>query len=331
MDSRREFIREYKRERILQPPGPSCPAQLTTRIEVIEALRSEHFSTRSRHPTDVLLPLGHNGPEHARYRAILQPFFTPRRATEFEPTLRTLATALIAPERGSCDAVSDIAIPYAAGALLSLLGFWEDLDLMTGVLRDFIDAKRRKADRSKAIGWIFMYLREVVKDPPPGLMADLIDVLAEEEVVAFCWFLVNAGVDTVAVATSFAMLELARNPQLQATLRENPTQTRGFIEEIVRLNPPVKVLPRWKIDTDESVWLRVDAVNIEDMNARAHWSFGGGRHRCLGSHLARLELGVIVNEWLCRITEFALAPGFIPQVIDGPGVGGLTSLELKWF
>ena len=62
-----------------------------------------------------------------------------------------------------------------------------------------------------------------------------------------------------------------------------------------------------------------------------HWAFGGGMHRCLGVHLARLEMDAFVTEWLRRIPHFELEPGSAPTVVHKPtGVTHLESLVLRW-
>lgn len=61
-----------------------------------------------------------------------------------------------------------------------------------------------------------------------------------------------------------------------------------------------------------------DATSIDELvldgKVRRHWGFGGGPHRCLGSHLARMELTVIVSEWLNRILDFELPPDYRPEI-----------------
>ncbi|MGH3969845.1 MAG: cytochrome P450, partial [Mycobacterium sp.] len=52
-------------------------------------------------------------------------------------------------------------------------------------------------------------------------------------------------------------------------------------------------------------------------------------HRCLGSHLARIELTVIVDEWLNRIPEFDLAPGYVPEIRFPAKTFALASLPLR--
>jgi cytochrome P450 len=61
-------------------------------------------------------------------------------------------------------------------------------------------------------------------------------------------------------------------------------------------------------NTDERVIDRADCVDF-DRDGIRHWSFGGGVHRCLGSHLARLELRIALREWHRRIPEYRIPDG----------------------
>ena len=65
-----------------------------------------------------------------------------------------------------------------------------------------------------------------------------------------------------------------------------------------------------------------------DGKVHRHWGFGGGPHRCLGSHLARMELTLVINEWLRRVPDFELAPGFEPDVTFPAPTLGLVHLPL---
>jgi cytochrome P450 len=70
-----------------------------------------------------------------------------------------------------------------------------------------------------------------------------------------------------------------------------------------------------------------DEIDL-DRSDFAHLSFGGGIHRCLGSHLARRELRLVVEEFHRLIPEYEIAPGFEPQVAWPSGTLHLTSLPL---
>jgi cytochrome P450 len=77
-----------------------------------------------------------------------------------------------------------------------------------------------------------------------------------------------------------------------------------------------------------------DAMSTDDLvmdgKVHRHWGFGGGPHRCLGSHLARLELAVIVAEWLKQIPDFELPPGYLPEIAFPSKTFALRSLPLRW-
>jgi cytochrome P450 len=68
---------------------------------------------------------------------------------------------------------------------------------------------------------------------------------------------------------------------------------------------------------------------VIDRASNRHSAFGVGIHRCLGSHLARLELRVMLEEWLVRIPEFTVRPD-TPITQHVAGAAGLDSLPLAW-
>jgi hypothetical protein len=172
------------------------------------------------------------------------------------------------------------------------------------------------------------------------------------ELLGMSHLLILAGLDTVTAAIGFSIFELARRPELRAALRDNPKQIRVFIEEIVRLEPSAPVAPRVTTQVVEiggmtlpagtAVRLCMAAINRDgsdtmstdeltmDGKVHRHWGFGGGPHRCLGSHLARIELTVIVAEWLKQIPDFELPPGYAPDIKFPSKTFALKALPLRW-
>ncbi len=67
------------------------------------------------------------------------------------------------------------------------------------------------------------------------------------------------------------------------------------------------------INRDGSDEMSTDELTM-DGKVHRHWGFGGGPHRCLGSHLARIELTVIVAEWLKQIPDFELPADYTPEI-----------------
>jgi cytochrome P450 len=80
-------------------------------------------------------------------------------------------------------------------------------------------------------------------------------------------------------------------------------------------------------NTDEKVWPDVDHVDF-DRTENRHIAFGGGVHRCLGSHLARMELRVALEEWHRRIPEYSLPTGI--ELRYSQGLRSVDNLELVW-
>lgn len=188
--------------------------------------------------------------------------------------------------------------------------------------------------------------------PGRGLLADLAggdDPMTGPELLGAYAFMLVAGLPTTAAAIGFAMWELARDPELRARLRADPNLIPAFVDEVVRVQPPAPIIARIttkpvtiagvSLPAGTKVGLHLGAINIEDSeqksvaeNGRArrrNWGFGAGAHRCYGSHLARAEMAVLVDEFVTRIPEFELASGFTPH-IDTDHTEMLASLPLTW-
>jgi cytochrome P450 len=185
---------------------------------------------------------------------------------------------------------------------------------------------------------LFAYLTEAIgerrNNPGQDILSQLLtgeDPLDDGEALGLSFLFVLAGLDTVTASIGFALLELARNPGLRVRLREDPEQVKVFIEEVVRLEPPAPVVPRMTTEevsvgghtlpADTPVRMMLGCINrdgsdeistddvVMDGKVHRHWGFGGGPHRCLGSHLARMELTLVINEWLSRVPNFEVKPG----------------------
>ena len=160
--------------------------------------------------------------------------------------------------------------------------------------------------------------------------------LSDTEAIGLSFVLILAGLDTVMSAIGATMLELARRPALCRELREEPDRVGAYVEEMIRLEPPAPVVGRVttqpvavggvELPAGAQVRLCLGAINrdgsdttsgddlIMDGKVHKHWGFGGGVHRCLGANLARMELSLIVTEWLRHIPHFELAPGYRPEI-----------------
>jgi cytochrome P450 len=283
----------------------------------------------------------------------------------FAPELRARAAKLVdkVADRRQCDAVS-VADTYASQALFMVCGLPSDDTRAAAMASAAVIGDTTGNAQLELIKWLNTSFDAGVRDPdrPPGILWPLLERLATDknfpltqvEVASVLLLLFSvAGIEMVASAIGFALLHLARDPQLRAQLREEPAQIPAFAEEIFRLEPPGPAIPRITtrkveiggvtIPAHSSVWLALEAAGRTnggeeisrgsdgEVRRQRHWAFGAGMHRCLGMHLARLEMDTFLTEWLNRIPDFELNPGFTPTVVQKPtSVTHLRRLKLRW-
>ncbi len=341
---------------------------LTRREDVLAALRNPKvFSSRLalQPPGSPLpvVPLAFDPPEHTRYRKILQPYFSPHGLSKSRPVLQRHATEMIAAfaGRGECEAMADFAKLYPFQVFLDLYGLpLEDRDRIIAwkdaIVADKPYMNREDLDKGREL---LAYLTDAIQQRRQNPGSDMLSQVmtgpgdfTDLELLGMSHLLILAGLDTVTAAIGFSLFELARRPQLRTELRDNPKQIRVFIEEIVRLEPSAPVAPRVTTEFVEvggmtlppgtGVRLCMAAVNrdgsdamsidelVMDGKVHRHWGFGGGPHRCLGSHLARIELTIIVGEWLKQIPDFELPPGYTPDINFPSKTFALKELPLRW-
>jgi len=140
---------------------------------------------------------------------------------------------------------------------------------------------------------------------------------------------VLAGIETTRTALADGMFQLLNNPDQRHLLQNQPTLLSGAIEEILRWTSPVGHLLRvatadseirgrrvragdkvvvWvpSANRDEQAFADADRFDIT-RKPNEHLAFGYGEHFCLGAHLARLELRIMVQELLRRLPDLELA------------------------
>jgi cytochrome P450 len=311
-----------------------------------------------------LVPLGFDPPEHTRYRRILHHHFSPQTLAALLPSLQRQAIDIIdtIAGRSECEVMADLATPYPSQVFLTLFGLplsdrerliaWKDAIIAFSLTTD-----PDSVDLTPAAE-LYAYLTEAVAQqriqPRDGVLSQLLrgeESLTDTEAVGLSLVFVLAGLDTVTSTIGATMLELARRPELRRSLRDTPEGVAAFVEEMIRLEPSAPIVGRVTtrpvtvagvtLPAGSEVRLCLGAINRDGSDAQSgddfvldgklhkHWGFGGGPHRCLGAHLARMELKLVVSEWLSRIPEFELQPGFVPEIAWPSATCTLPELPLR--
>jgi cytochrome P450 len=269
-------------------------------------------------------------------------------------------------QRGECDFVRDIAQVFPSTIFLQIMGMpaeklgefmeWEHMILHQDNESD-PDGATRLAGMQKVTGYFSTLVADRRANPDPEAQ-DIVSAAvkweidgepaADADVLNCLLLLFMAGLDTVAGQSSYALWHLATHAKDRERLVAEPDRIPHAVEELLRAYPivqtarkatrdadfhgcPVKAgdmaaFPLSAAGRDESAYPGARGVDL-DRQVTRHVSFGGGPHRCLGSHLARQELAILLEEWHKQIPEYELVE---EPTEHGGGVWGLEDLKLRW-
>ncbi|WP_169806586.1 cytochrome P450 [Microtetraspora malaysiensis] len=353
---------------------------VTRHADVVEVLSSpERFSSRLGmgavprlpSPRSVDYRIGAPGvrvliatdpPEHSRLRrAVLAPF-SRSAVAKLAPKIEEIADGLVAgllanAERGTADLYRDLAGPLPVLVLAELLGVStqvrEEFMEWAAVITDDLDMIGA-ADFQLGRGYdMFRYFYSEIRRRKLEPGEDLLSVVAAtdaaglspHEVLAFCAFLLVAGIETTANLFTNLIDILFRHPELKKRLWEEPDLAEAVVEEALRYDTSVQGLWRATVAEDELGGVALPAgarllVLFGSANrdedafpgadsfdpARApnpHLAFGYGHHRCLGAGLAKTEL-VIALQSLIRATG-GIEPNGRPERRNSLVLRGFTA------
>jgi cytochrome P450 len=302
-------------------------------------------------------------PEHGKYRAPLAAPFGPKAINARTEEIRGLAGALIdaVVSDGHCDFIAAVAEPLPVQVFMKMLGlplerlaeFRRLVQVVLGPgMLDEGENPRRMRMVADAIDDVILARKDDPKD-------DLISLLwaceidgekaTLETLEDFCVIMFVAGLDTVINGIGYGVRHLALNPDLQDKLRADPSLIPVAAEEILRrytfTAPPRRIAKDteffgWPMKADEKIMIYLPAADLDPRafaepevfdlaRDKAHLAFGAGPHRCLGSHLARLELQIAYAEVLRRLPRFRLDPD-IPITFRTSFILSMGNLPLRW-
>jgi cytochrome P450 len=315
-----------------------------------------------------LIPLQIDPPEHRNYRKLLDPIFAPRQVARLEGQTRELVRDLVGAVvgRGGCNFHSEVAEPLPTTVFLQLLGLpvsraEEFLRLKDGIIRPPVSTLEERVEYTAEVGRkIYAVLQEAIDERARERSDDFLSMFLDAEVdgqsltnddvldIGYLFFL--AGLDTVTASLDCMLSYLAQHDDHRRRLVEDPSVIPHAIEEMLRWETPVQAVVRittedseiggcpvsqgrvvtvmlGSANTDERAWVDHDTVDFDRAENR-HIAFGGGAHRCLGSHLARMELRVALEEWHRAIPDYRVRDGV--ELRYSPGLRAVENLELAW-
>jgi cytochrome P450 len=302
-------------------------------------------------------------PEHTRIRAAVKQPFVRSRAEARRGEIERLADRLLDEviDRGRMEVIADFATPIPIAVVAHLMGIPDTdhrllLDWSHAIVRVFdinvTTAEEQAAET--AVAEFADYIRAIVHDrrrrPGEDLISELATApLSDDDLVATCILVLNAGHEATVHGVGNGVLALARNPDQFALLRDG-SPADAAAEELLRYDTPLQMFERWVLEDlewarvrlaagdkvgllygsanhDPDVFASPEALAI-DREPNPHVSFGLGTHFCLGAPLARVELEVAFATLAKRLQALRLVaePPRQPSLV----FRGVTTLEVEF-
>ncbi|MEW9855239.1 cytochrome P450 [Novosphingobium sp. M1R2S20] len=294
-------------------------------------------------------------PYHTRIRKLMDNAFSAHRVRQLEPLIEDIVRECIDDfiDRGECDGVQDFGVPVTIRVICKQLGIETyDADKIQRWSHAVTQQIGRMQDREQMIenareicdlqNFLIAQIRDREANPKEDMISDLVHARADgeenptltfEEVVSLVRALMIAGNETTATAMSNLLYILATQPDVAQLLQGAADDDRllaRFVEELLRIEPPVRGLSRMttkevelggktlpsgahlllmyaSANDQDDVFACPRQFDMERSNLGRHVSFGGGPHRCIGLSLARMEIRVAAREVIRRLKDIKLA------------------------
>ena len=309
-----------------------------------------------------LLPLEADPPEHTPFRAILNPWFSPKRIGELKDFTRQLAVDLIEgfKPRGECEFMQDFALILPIAIFMRLTNLpMSDREQLLRLAQ--MSTRGTPDERAQSAREMMAYLHPVVAarraNPGDDVLSAVVHAkvggqpINDTDMMSMLLVILFGGLDTVASTLGFIAQFMAGSPSHRRQLLEEPALVDNAVEELMRRFPPSATARTMSRDyeykgihflqgdkvyiytlmagLDERRYPEAWEVDFRRRDAQQHNSFGAGPHRCPGSLLAKLEIKLFLQEWLARLPDFRVKPG--ESVVYGAGqVNCVERLVLTW-
>jgi cytochrome P450 len=313
------------------------------------------------------LPSHLDAPLHMKYRRLMNAWFAPKAVERYTPHLEQLARELISEvaPNGSCDYTLDFGDRFPVSAFLLSVGLpIDDGPKLVAHARDRQAAKAVDGDDEQGLsGWqgmrahwagVLEQRRREPLDPAVDFVTHLAgstidDVpLTDDEIVDTMSTLTVGSIDTLGSQLGWCMYHLATTPDDRGRLVADPSLVPSAVEEFLRAYPVVSMARKVVDDVDfhgcpmrkgDMVLLSQQAATrdprvfpdadkvILDRSPNRHVAFGMSAHRCVGSHLARAELRIAIEQWHRQIPEYHLVG---ERPLAHGGQIALLDLPLAW-
>lgn len=310
--------------------------------------------------------LNREGPDHARLRRLGQPAFAPRLVASMVPSFQALAGRLIdeITPRGRCEFMSEFAEPYAARVICLLIGLddrhWRELaDIATEMgLALGVTYAREEARIDAATERLFVHARAIIAErraaPRDDYITALIeanettDRLSDQELQDMIVLSIFGGIDTTRNQLGLALALFLENPDQWQALADRPELARQAVEEVMRLRPTTTWVTREAVEDFEFQGLAIakgttihlftqtsatdpayfdEAFDIT-VKKKAHFGFGGGKHHCIGSPIARADMSEALRLLASRLAD--LRPDGAAEWLPDSGNTGPISLPIRY-
>jgi cytochrome P450 len=292
-------------------------------------------------------------PEHLRHRALVAKAFRARALEQSsESVIAATVTELIDGFAGDghADLVGQLTFPFPVQVIARILGLPEadwprfkqlSTDLIT-IMRDW---DRAVAAREQLRGYFAEIIAERRRNPRDDLVSQLVEAevdghrLTDDQIYPFLLLLLPAGAETTYRSSSNLLFGLLTHPAQLAAVRADRSLVPQAIEEALRWETPLLTITRLATRDTELAGVAIPAGAVVAVSLGAanrdpgrypdpdafdifrdpapNSSFGDGPHRCLGMHLARLEMRILLNATLDRLAHLHPDPAAGDPQIQG--------------